>query len=387
MQFLNTGRRPPQSRVRFMKMEDIHSESSRSCHVCGSRGQIVYSGLEDHLFHVPGAWDVKRCLNLDCGLLWLDPTPNPEDIQRAYANYYTHGDGDLAGSFLQVVKEKAKRGYRAAKFAFEADQATARDRILGSLIGLFPPGREYLDYGFAQLADLEKGDMLEIGCGNGNFLALMSRWGWTTEGVDFDRAAVDKALQKGVKAIRGDLESQRYPDCRFDVVFSSHVIEHVMDPAALVAESLRVLKPGGRCIVVTPNVLSWSHRLFGRHWRGLEPPRHLHLFTPQSLCNLAASSGAENIRTGASARIASRIFFDSLGSCLGLGKHQRRWLAFLGETAHAFEWGLMKLALAQANEMICVFHKPLHPASARDVLKDDGGASAAGGRMPSMQES
>lgn len=370
-----------------MKMEDFDTESIRSCHVCGSQGQILYSGLEDHLFHVPGAWDLKRCLNLDCGLLWLDSTPNAEDMQKAYANYYTHSDNESGSSFLQVVKEKAKRGYRAAKFAFEADQATTLDRLLGNLIGLALPGRDYLDYGFAQLAGLEKGDLLEVGCGNGNFLALMNRWGWAAEGVDFDQAAVDRALRKGVKVNRGDLESQRYPDSRFDVVFSSHVIEHVVDPAALVAESLRVLKPGGRCIVVTPNVHSWSHRLFGRHWRGLEPPRHLHLFTPQSLRNLVASGGAENIRIGTSARIASRIFCDSLGSCLGMSTHQRRWLAFLGEAAHAFEWGLMKLALAQANEMICVFHKPLRPASAGDVRKDGGRVAAAGWRMPSMQES
>ncbi len=354
-----------------MKMEDIHSDSKRSCHVCGSDGQIIYSGLEDRLFHVPGAWDVKRCLNCDCGLLWLDPEPCAADIHKAYANYYTHSDSDVGSSFLQAVKEKAKRGYRAAKFAFEADQTTTRDRLLGCLIGLLLPGREYLDFGFAQLADLEKGKLLEIGCGNGNYLALMSRWGWATEGLDFDQAAVSKARQKGLNVIRGDLEFQRYPDCCFDVVFSSHVIEHVTDPAALVAESLRVLKPGGRCIVVTPNVLSWSHRLFGRHWRGLEPPRHLHLFTPQSLRNLAASCGAENIRIAASARIASRIFCDSLSSCLGLGTRQRRWSAVLGEAMHVFEWGLMKMALVQTNEMICVFHKPLLRASAADAVSND----------------
>ena len=353
-----------------MKMEDIHSDSKRSCHVCGSEGQIVYSGLEDHLFQVPGAWDVKRCLNRDCGLLWIDPAPCAADIHEAYENYYTHCDSDVGRSFLQAVKEKAKRGYRAAKFAFESEQATTRDRLLGRLIGLLLPGREYLDYGFAQLADLKKGKLLEIGCGNGNFLALMSRWGWATHGLDFDQAAVSKARQKGLNVIRGDLASQCYPNSRFDVVFSSHVIEHVTDPAALVAESLRVLKPGGRCIVVTPNVLSWSHRMFGRHWRGLEPPRHLHLFTPLSLRNLVASCGAEDIRVAASARIASRIFCDSLSNCLGLGTTRRRWFAVLGEAMHVFEWGLMKTALVQTNEMICVFHKPLLGASAHDAVND-----------------
>lgn len=356
--------RSPGGRVHSVDMEVIRSNMQRSCHVCGSVGEVVYSGLEDRLFKAPGAWDLKRCLNRDCGLIWLDPAPCPADIHKAYANYYTHRDGAASRSLLQVVKEKAKRGYRARKFAFEADKATALDYLLGFVIGLLWPGREYLDYGFAQLADLEKGRLLEIGCGKGHLLALMSRWGWACEGLDFDDTAVGNARQKGLKVVLGDLESQRYPEGKFDAILSSHVIEHVMDPKALVTECLRVLRPGGRCIVVTPNVLAWSHRLFGRHWRGLEPPRHLHLFAPQSLRNLVASCGAEDIRMTASARIASRIFCDSLGSCLDSGTRHRPWYTLLGEATHVIEWGLMKTALASTNEMICVFHRPLPGTSA-----------------------
>jgi SAM-dependent methyltransferase len=70
-----------------------------------------------------------------------------------------------------------------------------------------------------------------------------------------------------------------------------HVLEHVPDPRALLAECRRIIKPGGRLVSITPNVSSWGHQIFGPHWLGLDPPRHLHLFTPASLRRLAQDTG------------------------------------------------------------------------------------------------
>jgi SAM-dependent methyltransferase len=93
----------------------------------------------------------------------------------------------------------------------------------------------------------------------------------------------------------------------YDAVVMAHVIEHVPDPTALVAEAHRVLQPGGRLVSVTPNARSAGHRAFGRAWRGLEPPRHLHVFTPESLRTVAVRGGFPEPGLRSSARIAAYL--------------------------------------------------------------------------------
>ena len=102
-------------------------------------------------------------------------------------------------------------------------------------------------------------------------------YGGTSSGVV---AAVQVARQRGLEVDCGAVEDQRYPAAAFDAVTLNHVIEHVPDPLATVAECRRLLKPGGRLLMFTPNAGSLAHWMFGRDWRGLEPPRHLHLFAP-----------------------------------------------------------------------------------------------------------
>jgi hypothetical protein len=61
-----------------------------NCYLCGTGGEPLYEGLKDRLFNAPGEWNLKRCPNPECGLLWLDPMPLEEDIGMAYETYFTH---------------------------------------------------------------------------------------------------------------------------------------------------------------------------------------------------------------------------------------------------------------------------------------------------------
>ena len=116
--------------------------------------------------------------------------------------------------------------------------------------------------------------------------------GWEVEGLDFDEKAIDRAWREyGVTVRHGDLRAACYPDGSFDAVTMNHVIEHVHDPIAPLAESWRILISGGRLVVATPNIASSGHERFGRNWRGLEPPRHLHLFSEKTLAEAARHAG------------------------------------------------------------------------------------------------
>ena len=142
------------------------------------------------------------------------------------------------------------------------------------------------------LTDDRPATLLDVGCGDGSFLKTMSDRGWTVTGIDFDAAAIRGIRERlGVEAHVATARSMAAEGRKFDVITASHVIEHVADPVGFLADCARLLKPGGRVIVKTPNAASLGHALFGPSWRGLEPPRHLYVFTRPSLIVCGEKAG------------------------------------------------------------------------------------------------
>ena len=186
----------------------------------------------------------------------------------------------------------------------------SRREFLDRLTGMHTHREEHH---WLTLKDAAPGRLLDVGCGNGRFLAKMRAAGWQVEGTDFDPAAVKHVREQlGVPAHCGDLESAGFPAGSFDVVVLQHVIEHVETPVDLLRECLRILKPGGQLLLITPNVESWGHRRFGPFWRGLEPPRHLCLYSKQTLAELARRAGFQVRRAFTSAAGAEFILADRL---------------------------------------------------------------------------
>ena len=103
--------------------EEIRTIAVPACILCGTQGAPLYSGLRDRLFGAPGTWNVRRCANGRCGLLWLDPMPSPEDVHKAYASYYTHEAERDRTSAIQRFFGAVKRGYVANRFGYRASAA------------------------------------------------------------------------------------------------------------------------------------------------------------------------------------------------------------------------------------------------------------------------
>jgi len=125
--------------------------------------------------------------------------------------------------------------------------------------------------------------LLDLGCGNGAFLLRARSAGWHVTGVDFDEKAVAAACGLGLDVRLGGIESLDPSVEQFDVITLAHVIEHVHHPVEVLQACYHLLKPGGFLWLETPNITSEGHQLFGTNWRGLEPPRHLVLFTLESM--------------------------------------------------------------------------------------------------------
>jgi SAM-dependent methyltransferase len=217
--------------------------------------------------------------------------PVPEDLGKLYERYHTHTD-------LAVVDSRGRRLFRGlveaylhSRYGYFRDRSWAWPPWLGRLLHLHPGRRSIADGLVMGLAARAGGRLLEVGCGSGDSLKLLQELGWDAEGIDFDPQAVANARAKGLRVRQGDLAGQAFPSASFDAVIASHVIEHVPDPEALLVEAHRVLRPGGALVLYTPNAASLGRHHFREDWRGLEPPRHLHVFTPEALTALTRRAG------------------------------------------------------------------------------------------------
>src|SRR5208337_1608652 len=275
---------------------EIRASPCSNCHLCGTGGEPLYEGLKDRLFNAPGRWNLKRCLNADCGLLWLDPMPLEEDIGKAYETYFTHAAPEkprppAPPGALQRAAELFRSAYRAWRFNYGDDAGKPLRWLLALPILLSRIECDGLDIPLRYLVVPEKGRMLDVGCGDGSVLKLAQELGWNAEGVDFDAQAVDATRRKKLSVKLGHLAEQRYPDESFDLVLMSHAIEHVHDPLGTLREIRRVLRVGGTLVVTTPNAASWGHRIFASSYVALDPPRHLHLFNGENLVTMAERAG------------------------------------------------------------------------------------------------
>jgi SAM-dependent methyltransferase len=136
-----------------------------------------------------------------------------------------------------------------------------------------------------------RGRLLDVGCATGRFMQQMAVVGWRPSGIELDPEAAAKARTVTADVTIGDPAEVTLPAASFDLVTAFHVVEHLPDPAAALRNMLAWLAPGGLLIVEVPNVGGWGGALFGRHWSGLDFPRHLIHFTPATMRALVERCG------------------------------------------------------------------------------------------------
>lgn len=293
-------------------MQDLpfSMENVPNCVVCGSSGKPLYHDLRDYVHGVTGNFHVSQCSNVQCGTMWLNPRPDEATVLHAYVQYQTHEIEVKKGGLLRELYTRAQWGYLARRYGY-VNRSDLLGRLLGLLLHLSPGRVADADFSIFYQPYRDGANLLDVGCGNGRMIAKMQAAGWQVMGIDFDPIAIESARTQGLDAHVGRIEEIDFPSDSFDVVASSHVLEHVHDPEQFLKESLRLVKPGGRLLVITPNARSTGSTYFGRHWRGLEPPRHLHLFTPHSLANLASMVSRAKVQVWTTIRNARGIYLAS----------------------------------------------------------------------------
>jgi len=188
------------------------------CPVCSSAEASLY--FEDTT--------VRLVLCSGCGLKYQNPVPSLDSLASLYASqeYY---DGQ----------------YFPAQFAEREAMFSHRLAELEALRG-------------------GPGEVLEIGCGRGQFLSAAIKRGWKASGQEFAQSTVDvlRQLVPGATLAHGVFpEECPFPDGRFDLVHMNHVLEHFFDPLAALRRVWLLLKPGGLLYCEVPRQSALQTRL------------------------------------------------------------------------------------------------------------------------------
>lgn len=137
--------------------------------------------------------------------------------------------------------------------------------------------------------------VVDVGCSEGLLLeTIRKNFGSRVLGLDVDARALERARRDFpqvtfLSGLAQDLQNQLPPA---NVVIASAILEHVVSPVEFLQPLARLLKPGGKLFLLTPNAASFHYQLTRSWWRDLLAiGEHVFLFTPQSLRAMAEKSG------------------------------------------------------------------------------------------------
>lgn len=230
-----------------------------SCPVCGHADGREVLRAPDRLHGRNEQYTLARCEV--CSLVWLKEPPKPEEMHKHYTAAYNE--------FIAAGGEKARDRWNVRK------ETLARHKQAGVL--------------------------LDLGCSSGSFLTSMRGRSWNLYGIEMSPESANvAAINSGGEIFVGTILNAPFGQEMFDVVTCFDVLEHLQEPVKVMKKVAGWLKPNGIFFVQVPNIDSAEARIFGRYWQGLELPRHLFHYSPDSLRRVAEIAGLDelSIETG-----------------------------------------------------------------------------------------
>lgn len=222
-----------------------------ACRLCGSRETQRSVGPESY---ARSGQQLRRCGR--CAAVYLAPDLQPSAFEAFYAEHYRK----LFPSETPWLSE-------GRFFTWRGDRAVARMRLARMASLLSPATR-----------------IFEAGSGFGAFLEALSEAGVTDLQASEPDIASRSRLLDGIRvAFREGLSV--VPPASLDIVVAFHVLEHLSDPKAFMADARLALKPGGRAFIEVPNLMC------GLKTPDYVHPAHLTYFTPETLSRLARAAG------------------------------------------------------------------------------------------------
>lgn len=228
-----------------------------SCPVCGHPFFREFLKSKDYFLN-NDEFTIVSCEN--CGLRFTNPRPDAIEILKYYESNEYISHNAQKQNFFNII-------YRQVR------TVSIRRKFL--LVKRFSNGNNLLD----------------IGCGTGEFIAYCSKKGFTTTGVEPNENARKFAIDSLYQKVKPEsFFDEVYPGS-FDVVTLWHVLEHIHDLNGRMGKIAALLKPSGTLIIALPNSNSWDAIHYQNFWAAYDLPRHLYHFTPDTLKKLAVKYG------------------------------------------------------------------------------------------------
>lgn len=253
-----------------MDMNNNIDEGINICPICQHNiTEPFLIGAFDRQWEINSSktFDYNRCKN--CDFIFISPSPLYYNTQQFYPSkneYYAYNQQNIPYLFKVLEKYYSKKN------------------ILSKVI----------NYSFyPHLQKISIGRLLDVGCGVGHFLNVMKLFGWDTWGIEQDFDAKQVANKQHHIIDEHILRNNNNLHDSFDLITMTQVIEHIPNPKDLLVAIHKILKNTGTIYITTPNAGSHIALKYGIDWRGLECPRHVCLYNPNSLKQLLMSTGYE----------------------------------------------------------------------------------------------
>jgi 2-polyprenyl-3-methyl-5-hydroxy-6-metoxy-1,4-benzoquinol methylase len=217
-------------------------------------------------------WTIEECAS--CGFAKIDPMPAQEGRQEFYSEETIVKRKPKQLSFFQKLSRVFKRA---------SNKALRRGKgeiFYNKLSGYLLPGAKILD----------------VGCGDGSFLAYASKR-FVCSGIEISRYLADLAKKKEGLAIKtGNFLEADFGGEKFDGITLISLLEHLSDPLRTLQKCSDLLNDKGLLLLKTVNYACANRKIKKENWTGLRPPDHVVYFGPANLKLLLMKAGFKKIK-------------------------------------------------------------------------------------------
>jgi 2-polyprenyl-3-methyl-5-hydroxy-6-metoxy-1,4-benzoquinol methylase len=239
------------------------------CPVCSGINASSWREVFDDRYGHPDLFSLVRCDT--CGHLMTTPMLSESELSHLYGTYYP------------------RKNITADEVASQAaDVELPFNKIKRWWMGVDNQGQYSARSG-------EK--MLDVGCGSGLSLLEAQKFGVEVWGIEADPNVKPIADALALRIHQGSLHDIPFEGITFDLIVLNQVIEHIPEPDKALMLIRPLLTPGGRVILVFPNVNSFWCKLSGLRWINWHIPYHLHHFTIKTFTQMVKHCGYQVVRS------------------------------------------------------------------------------------------